>query len=662
MLVTEPAKEEREARTTTMERLKVIKQRLADYYTRNGYFPCVADRTAAFGDADYGRVIHADCVADTSVPAGGGTLRVANGSFYVRIGAVPTRDLLLPDEYMEDAFGNKFTYAVTEEETSTVSGAFGRIIIEDEADAFVTKGASYIVFSHGVDGKGAYRGSSGSLQTACGASTNLDVESCDEDATFRLTELTDKQVAAAAFYDDMATWYDNPAPRFTLIRRTPSSTWSFPMFNVLGDVNGDGKAEVFTTTQSGIYVGHGNESMPDELVFPTNANTTFTTLWYRIDTGDINGDGIDDFFYANQGPNMPLRIVFGDNDADGPYGSGSVDLSTLISPPTGAIINPAVSTGYVYAYAVGDFDGNGTNDLILNNSTRDNQLGETGVGAMGIFLNKTDWTASPYNFEDADFIIEGKQWYAGYIGNYGEIYAGDINGDGKDDFCGSTTNATNTFCFFGKPTGDWSGSPVLINALVTGGGGVAITNFAKVGAQGYYMNMGDFNCDGKQDLANGKGDILLGRASFGTSLDYSTQTAGTEKLTITDLPAFVYAGYPIFADINNDGCDDLFITNPTGAGVAYLVFGREDPDDTISVAAPDGSSVVQFNGSIANMKWGDRAWHWRAHDVGDVDGDGFEDVVIPSISGTSTDPNHAWIIYGKSGTWPATVDLADYIP
>src|SRR5690554_375230 len=93
---------------TDQEKLAEIQKAIEAFVVRNGRLPCVASRTATLGSTTLGREVLANCATDTSEPAG--TKRISD----IRIGAVPTRDLLLQDDYMVDSFGSYFTYAVTE--------------------------------------------------------------------------------------------------------------------------------------------------------------------------------------------------------------------------------------------------------------------------------------------------------------------------------------------------------------------------------------------------------------------------------------------------------------------------------------------------------------------------------------------------------------------
>ena len=190
--------------TTTRERLKVIHQAMDLYLQQNSRYPCPAPITAVPGGATFGTeaAVSATCSALGAVA---GT--TVSGT--VRMGAVPIRALNLPEEYIRDAWNNKFLYAVTAAlvSTATYGASVGTVAITDGFGNNVTAAESpaYIIVSHGLDQKGAYNYKSAAVGVACGASTNKDVENCDADAAFVDTQFNDGDVAAS-FFDDFVTW------------------------------------------------------------------------------------------------------------------------------------------------------------------------------------------------------------------------------------------------------------------------------------------------------------------------------------------------------------------------------------------------------------------------------------------------------------------------
>ena len=127
-----------------------------------------------------------------------------------RVGAVPTRTLNLPDEMIADAWGHKFTYAVTENlATNLQYRADGgeRLRLSDGANNSLVspdQTAHYVVISHGATGDGGFPIINATLPSVpCQNAATLDGENCDNDATFRST-LVSSDADLALFFDDYA--------------------------------------------------------------------------------------------------------------------------------------------------------------------------------------------------------------------------------------------------------------------------------------------------------------------------------------------------------------------------------------------------------------------------------------------------------------------------
>ena len=114
----------------------------------------------------------------------------------VKIGALPTRNLKLPDKYMVDGYGKRYVYAVTERLATqgfNNNANLGAIDITDSSGNSLPKQrgyVKYIFFSPGVDDRGAYS-VEGSLIRPCDltvlAGENCDFQSANpanRDATF----------------------------------------------------------------------------------------------------------------------------------------------------------------------------------------------------------------------------------------------------------------------------------------------------------------------------------------------------------------------------------------------------------------------------------------------------------------------------------------------
>jgi len=78
---------------STEKKLDTIEKAISRYLHDKGHLPCVASRSDAPDNANFGREI--DC-SNTAIPAG--TVRVQNPDTteFIRIGALPVKELSLP--------------------------------------------------------------------------------------------------------------------------------------------------------------------------------------------------------------------------------------------------------------------------------------------------------------------------------------------------------------------------------------------------------------------------------------------------------------------------------------------------------------------------------------------------------------------------------------
>jgi len=192
-------------------KMEKVEEALADYLAVNGRYPCPAPRTAIPGDALYGQEVTAtNC--NTGTRAG----TALNGG--VRIGAVPTRALNLPDEYIADAWQQQFTYAVTG--VLATPGQYvpngGLVRLEDGAsNSLVTPAgrAHYVLVSHGQTGDGSFPalGAANPSVPCPTAGTILDRENCNNNRLF-INTLISSENNASAFFDDYVIFKGETIP------------------------------------------------------------------------------------------------------------------------------------------------------------------------------------------------------------------------------------------------------------------------------------------------------------------------------------------------------------------------------------------------------------------------------------------------------------------
>lgn len=244
-------------------------------------------------------------------------------------------------------------------------------------------------------------------------------------------------------------------------------------------------------------------------------------------------------------------------------------------------------------------------------------------------------------------------------------YVGDINGDGSQDFVLLDGKGTAYLVFGGQDfsagvnldSGDSSKVAILTNST------------AYTTIDGVYP-AGDFNGDGVDDFFMSIDNntvysvvVVFGHKGAWPVTQNLEDLNGTNGTRITDT-GHSDQGFSM-GDVNGDGADDIVFNTPnrdvsphTAAGGAYLVMGSTGPWAASQSITSITHTDFQGTESIANAGT-DLA-------VGDVNGDGREDVLISTpnytpASGPTTPTGGVYVVYGPAnGAWPAEVTLGNY--
>lgn len=270
---------------------------------------------------------------------------------------------------------------------------------------------------------------------------------------------------------------------------------------------------------------------------------------------------------------------------------------------------------------------------------------------------------------------------------------GDINADGYADVAfgapGSDPNGVDSgtvYVLFGRPGGF---PPVLAPTDFDQATGITIRGKAANSFTGWDIAAaGDLNDDGIDDLAisaplaftgiffsGGETYIVYGRDDGGfpptielAELNGSGANA-TPGVTIRGAAAGDQSGFSIDGrggDFNSDGVDDLLIgvvnadIDPTGSsrGQVVILFGQSDDSlpeivelMNLNGTGPNAAAGVMINGQTDNERIGG-----RVRNVGDVDGDGIDDILI--ANSTNSQPEFLnYLVYG-SDALPEVVEIS----
>ncbi|HEX6625388.1 MAG TPA: FG-GAP-like repeat-containing protein, partial [Pyrinomonadaceae bacterium] len=273
------------------------------------------------------------------------------------------------------------------------------------------------------------------------------------------------------------------------------------------DVNNDGKLDALTAGTNSVVVqlGDGAGGLGPATAFASGHDGA------AISVGDVNNDGKKDVAVAGNSSGQRRGTV-----------------SVLAGDGAGAFGPPAsfrVGLGSSSAVLIGDFNGDGRGDLAGSGVTSDFVVG-TAPGAVTIFLgDAAGGLSAPLTFST------GPSPFA--------IASGDLNGDGRPDLA-VTSSQNNVYVALGN-------SQSLFGAFTPVG----------VGARPIGVTLADVNNDGKLDLLSANQDfstvsVLLGDGAGGFG-------AATVINSVGSSPNSVKAG-----DYNLDGRVDLAVTNNFG--------------------------------------------------------------------------------------------------
>ncbi len=379
--------------------------------------------------------------------------------------------------------------------------------------------------------------------------------------------------------------------------------------------------------------------------------------------GDINGDGFDDLIIGAPSLNASY-MVFGKASRFGAV----LELSNL-DGSDGFRLHGDGLTGWSVSSA-GDVNGDGFDDVIVGAPSGSGSGPYSGVSYV-VFGKPSDFSAI-LELSDLDGsngfrmngVAEGNQSGNG-------VSAGDVNGDGFGDLMIGAYRASpngdssgSSYVVFGKSSG-FDAVVDLIN--LNGSNGFRLDGVAEGDQSGYSLSTaGDINGDGFDDIiigahltdANGEDSgasyVIFGKASgFSAELNLSSLD-GSNGFRLEGVAAEDFLGkFAISSagDFNGDGFDDLIVgsfaadSNGVDAGASYVVFGKASGfNATLNLFNLDSGDGLSLHGVVAGDALGQ-----SVSGAGDVNGDGFDDLIISALfADTSGGSNTgaSYVIFG----------------
>jgi FG-GAP repeat/FlgD Ig-like domain len=447
-----------------------------------------------------------------------------------------------------------------------------------------------------------------------------------------------------------------------------------------GDVNGDGFSDVIVgapfsdavAVDAGrAYLYFGGPAADGLADLTLTGATAGDELGFSVATaGDVNGDGFADIVVG-----APFSDVGGTSAGQATvyFGGGLADATadlTLTGADPNALLGWSVGTA-------GDANGDGFADVLVGAVT--SAVGGSNAGEAMIYFG----AASPNSVADVFLIGAAPSDEYGFsVG-----MAGDVNGDGFDDVIvgallndrggSSAGRATVTLIYpyqVLSPNGgeQWvAGQPAKVrwlghdaadiavsldggatfNTLVNGVGG-AEDNEVTVIAPGpatalarvRVSQRGATVTHSNSDPSDGVFRIVLPTLA--------PAAASRRELTVNGAAANDQFGFSVAGagDLNGDGFSDVVVSaiqNDAGgadAGRVYVYFGGPTAD-----AIPD----LTLTGAAAGDEFG-----YSVAGAGDVNGDGFADLIVGAIANDAggADAGRAYVFYGGPAL-DAVVDL-----
>ncbi len=408
----------------------------------------------------------------------------------------------------------------------------------------------------------------------------------------------------------------------------PSSAWSWGGTNTLanadasfvglekgsgrdvrraGDLDGDGYDEIRIAAGAAAYIlPSGPRAWALDMPI---AALPVVPDGVSLEVGDVDGDGLDDLATPSQG------LVLGRSD-----------LKSAATLPTDVVAtDPYPSASYVTLYSVGDMDGDGANEWLLqtpllHDGEADIFAGST-IAAAGAEMQLPDdamWTLMG---------IDGSSWK--YVG------PGDVTGDGLADVFAAAADSALQLVE--------GGAEIPKGATVDE---VAVATIASAcgGSLGYPTVPGDLDDDGIAELVM--------QTTGGCDDGFHYFHGGSElsgSLDTSDASMFADSALTRIGDVDGDGWSELTYGDGIvlGSGALRSVVAAEDLDVLFDI--PTAMGRPNISGASTGKP------------PPDINGDGLGDLVSSDWIATgdgSADAGVFRILLGRSA-WPASVTHKD---
>ncbi len=276
---------------------------------------------------------------------------------------------------------------------------------------------------------------------------------------------------------------------------------------------------------------------------------------------------------------------------------------------------------------------------------------------------------------------------------------GDINDDGIDDLLIGASGAYydvgvyretylgGAYVVFGREADDVFPAEIELASLATGDGSTGFVLYGERGIRGDFRSAivagsrssgGDLNGDGIDDLiigsidysytSSGGGSVYIVYGRSNVSAGFPSEFELDDLVNGDGVPGFVFRGAGRVSgkmgDINGDGIDDLYAAEVGEHADSHVVFGRSEAVGGFPaefgrewIRSGDGSRGFELGITLEFDEAG------YAADMGDINGDGIDDLVLSAPRAKSDNLSSAgevFVIFGRdaaAGAFPDRVSL-----
>lgn len=403
-----------------------------------------------------------------------------------------------------------------------------------------------------------------------------------------------------------------------------------------GDVNGDGRSDILVgahqydngqLNEGAAFLFYGNTASVSLAAVTLEANQAGAMMGYSVaSAGDLNGDGFTDVMVG-------ARLYSNGQAYEGAVFIYKGSAAGLIKDNPQRLESDQVDARFGHSIApAGDVDGDHYPEIIIGAYMYDASLYDASQLNHGAAFLYFGVGFGDQSGRKTMITLNQPEAQLGWA----VAGAGDVNGDGFSDFMigaryydSQKTNEGIALIYYGGLSTDYKWPDVSI----TGQQQDAWLGSALAPA-------GDVNGDGYSDLIIGAYPYDNGQTDEGTALIYHGGGVPGNETSRTVLVAAVASGrfgsvVADAGDINGDGNDDVLIsapgTDPAAAGRTLVAYGSE-------AGIGDAQSVYKTF-----------AFGRTAAGAGDINGDGYADIIIGNPNYTNTgNGGEARIYYGSA--------------